>query len=149
MVIGVGNAYRSDDGVGLVVARRLRGELPSTVAVLEREGEPTSLLEAWEGAETVWLVDAVSSAAAPGTVQRLDATSAPLPEAFARTSTHHFGLPEAVELARSVARLPRRLVVFGVEGESFEIGETLTPRVEAAVAEVTALIRDEVDAAAG
>jgi hydrogenase maturation protease len=144
----VGNAYRSDDAVGLVVARKLRSELPPDVTVLEREGEPTSLLDAWDGAETAWLIDAVSSGAAPGTVHRLDASSTPLPDAFARTSTHHLGLPEAVELARSVARLPRRLVVFGIEGESFEIGDALTPEVLAAVEKVADAVRAEVVAAA-
>ena len=57
---------RSDDAVGLEVARRLRATLLDGVEVLEREGEPTSLLAAWEGADAVWLVDAVLSGAAPG-----------------------------------------------------------------------------------
>jgi hydrogenase maturation protease len=148
-VVGVGNAYRSDDAVGLVVARTLRRELPDRVTVIEREGEPTSLIDAWEGADGVWLVDAVSSDAAPGTVHRIDAIAQALPEAFARTSTHHFGLPEAVEMARSVGRLPRLLVVYGVEGETFEVGESLTPHVAAAVETVAAAIRDEVVAVAG
>jgi hydrogenase maturation protease len=147
-VIGVGNAYRSDDAVGLAVARAVGACGSPGLTALEREGEPTSLMDSWDGADVVWLVDAVSSGAAPGTVHRFEATSAPLPDAWARTSTHHFGLPEAIELARAVGRLPRRLIVFGVEGGSFEIGESLTPPVEAAVAEVAAAIRDEAAAAA-
>jgi hydrogenase maturation protease len=119
------------------------------VTVLEREGEPTSLMDAWDGADAVWLVDAVSSGAAPGTLHRVDATSHVLPDAFARTSTHHFGLPEAVELARSVGRLPRLLVVYGVEGETFDVGDSLTVRVAAAVETVAAAIRDEIAAVTG
>ena len=149
MVIGVGNAYRSDDAVGLFVARRLRGALPDCVSVLEREGEPTSLMDAWDGADAVWLVDAVSSGAGPGTLHRIDATARRLPDAFARTSTHHFGLPEAVELARSVGRLPPLLVVYGVEGKRFDVGESLTPEVAAAVQTVAAAIRGEVVAMTG
>jgi hydrogenase maturation protease len=148
-VIGVGNAYRSDDAVGLVVARTLRGALPDGVTVLEREGEPTSLMDAWDGADAVWLVDAVSSGAAPGTLHRIDATSRAIPDAFARTSTHHFGLPEAVELARSVGRLPRLLVVYGVEGKTFDVGDSLTAEVAAAVGMVSAAIRDEIVAVTG
>jgi len=148
-VIGVGNAYRSDDAVGLVVARTLRGTLPDCVTVLEREGEPTSLMDAWDGADAVWLVDAVSSGAAPGTLHRVDATSNALPDALARTSTHHFGLPEAVELARSVDRLPQLLVVYGVEGETFDVGDSLTVEVAAAVETIAAAIRDEIAAVTG
>jgi hydrogenase maturation protease len=144
VVIGVGNAVRGDDAVGLEVARRLRGTLPDGVEVLEREGEPTSLIDAWEGAEVVWLVDAMSSGAEPGTVARVDATDGPVPGAFARTSTHHLGLPEAVELARAVGRLPERLVVFGVEGADFETGESLTPAVAEAVERVADAVRAEI-----
>ena len=39
VVIGVGNEFRSDDGVGLVIARRIRERVPATVAVVEASGE--------------------------------------------------------------------------------------------------------------
>ena len=127
--------------MGLFVARALAGTVRADV--LEREGEPTSLLAAWEGADSVWLVDAVSSGAAPGTVHRIDATHDALPAAFARTSTHHFGLPEAVELARTLDRLPAQLVVYGVEGARFDTGDELTPEVADAVPRVADAIRAE------
>lgn len=145
-MLGVGNAWRRDDAVGLAVARLLRGSLPAGVEVLEREGEPTSLIAAWEGAEAVWVVDAVASGGPPGTVHRLDAVAAPLPAGLFRASTHHLGLPEAVELARALGRLPARLVVVGVEGERFEAGEGLTPAVEAAVERAAAAVSEEVRA---
>jgi hydrogenase maturation protease len=43
------------------------------------------------------------------------------------------GLPEAVELARELDRLPPRLVVYGIEGESFEAGEGLSYPVQKTV----------------
>jgi hydrogenase maturation protease len=145
-VIGVGNAWRRDDAVGLAVARRLRETLPDGVEVLEREGEPTSLIEAWQGAEADWLVDAVSSGAPAGTVHRLDAAAGALPAELFRGSTHHLGLPEAVELARALGRLPRRAVVLGVEAGSLGAGDSLTPEVEAAVEQVAQVVREEVAA---
>jgi hydrogenase maturation protease len=143
-VIGVGNPWRGDDGAGLAVARRLRGTLPDGVDVLEREGEPTSLLDAWEDADALWLVDAVSSGAPPGTLHRLDAAEQELPAGMFGASTHHFGLAEAVELARALGRLPRHTVVFGVEGASFDTGEGLTPEVAAAAARAAEAVREEV-----
>jgi len=133
---------RSDDAAGLAVARLLEGL--EGAEVLEREGEPTGLLDAWEAADTVWLVDAVSSGAEPGTVHRHDASEQELPAALFRTSTHHFGLAEAVELARALGRLPERTVVYGIEGASFRTGETLSPEVEAAVTRVADTVREEV-----
>ena len=132
LVIGLGNEYRRDDAVGLVVARRLREAAPESVLVLEETGEGASLLESWQDADTVILIDAVQSGAAPGTVHRLDARAQPIAKEFFRFSTHAFGLAEAVELGRALGRLPPRLTVYGVEGKSFEAGVGLSPEVEAA-----------------
>ena len=145
-VVCVGNPWRCDDAAGLAVAARLRGTLPPDVELLEREGEPTALIEAWEGATALWLVDAVSSGAEPGTLHRLDASETELPTELFRRSTHHVGVAEAVELARVLGRLPGRTVVFGVEGGSFEIGDELTPAVAAAIEPAAEAVREEVAA---
>jgi hydrogenase maturation protease len=126
------------------VARRLRDSLPAAVDVLEREGEPTALIDTWAGAEAVWLVDAVLSGAAPGTVLRLDASRSDPPERLGGGTTHHFSLCESIAVARALGRLPARVVVFGIEGERFDLGEELTPAVAAAVAPVCSAIEEEV-----
>jgi hydrogenase maturation protease len=143
-VIGVGNAWRGDDAAGLAVAGRLRGTVPSGVDVLEREGEPTGLVDAWDGVDAVWLVDAVVSGAAPGTVHRLDASEEELPAELFRASTHHLGLAEAVELARALGRLPASVVFFGIEAARVDAGDELTPEVAAAVDQVADAVREEV-----
>ena len=142
----MGNPWRCDDAAGLQVARLLAGTLPPDVELLEREGEPTALIDAWEGATVLWLVDAVSSGAAPGTLHRLDASNDELPTELFRRSTHHVGVAEAVELARVLGRLPGRTVVFGIEGGSFEIGDQLTLAVAAAIEHTAAAVRAEVTA---
>jgi hypothetical protein len=60
LVIGIGNAYRGDDAAGLAVAEWIRAAAPPDVAVVRHEGEPISLLETWDQARDVYLVDAVS-----------------------------------------------------------------------------------------
>jgi len=144
VVIGVGNEYRSDDGAGIAVARRLRERFPTGVTILEESGEGAALIEAWQGATWVMLVDAVSSGAPPGTIHRLDAHAEPLPAGFFHYSTHAFSVAEAVELARSLGRLPPRVIVYGIEGENFNLGVELSPAVEAAVAAVVEQATEEV-----
>lgn len=142
IVIGVGNAMRRDDGVGLAVAERVRAraaaglsgsEPQSRVEVVACEDEPSRMLDAWDGAEVALVVDAVSSGAAPGTVHRYDASERALPAAVFRGSTHAFGVGETIELARALRRLPGRVRVYGVEGAEFAAGEGLSADVEAAV----------------
>jgi len=139
-VVGLGNAMRGDDAVGLIVARHLRELLPAA-DVIERSGEPAGLLEALgEGAEAVVLVDAVLSGGLPGEVHRLDASDVALPIA-ASASTHGLGLAETIELGRALGRLPARLLVYGIEGRSLELGAPLSPEVASAAVVVAAEIR--------
>lgn len=141
-VIGVGNAWRSDDGAGLAVAARLR-EFTEAFEVLEESGEGASLMEAWSGADSVVVVDAARGGASPGTVYRFDATTDSIPSGFLHYSTHAFGVAEAIELARALGTLPPRLVLYGIEGGSFEAGLGLTEQVGAAVERVVGRIRTE------
>jgi hydrogenase maturation protease len=144
-VIGVGNAYRGDDAAGLVVARRLRDR---GVDALEQEGEPVALVEVFAAHDAVVLVDAVQSGATPGTVHRVDVSDGPLPRKLrGSTSTHAVGLGEAIELARALGRLPRRVVVYGVEGARFATGGELSAEVEAAIAPLVDAIAGELSAA--
>ncbi len=132
MVIGIGNAFCGDDALGLFVAQRLRELTLPGVTILVQSGEGSALVEAWGNAGQVIVVDAISSAADPGTIHRLEVTGQPLPDHFFGRSTHAFGLAGAVELARQLDRLPPSLVIYGVEGKSFDLGAGLSPEVEAA-----------------
>jgi len=104
--------------------------------VILHEGEPIDLLDRWEGAGEVIVVDAVSSGAPPGTIHRLDPLAEPIQTALSQGSTHALGLAEAIELARALGRLPHRLTVYGIEGERFTAGDELSAPVRAAVAEL-------------
>ena len=141
LIIGIGNLYRRDDGVGIVVARRLAAERFDRTRVIEHSGEGAALMAAWQGAEHVIVVDAVQSGAPPGTIHRLEARAQPMPTRFFHYSTHAFSLAEAIELARALGQLPRRLIVYGVEGTDFTAGEGLSPEVAAAVDEVVHRLR--------
>jgi hydrogenase maturation protease len=134
VVIGIGNRLRGDDAAGIFVAERLRPRVPRGVEVVSCNEEPSRLMEAWEGAETVLLVDTVSSGAAPGTLHRFDAGEESVPARTFRSSTHAIGIAETIELARALGRLPRRVRVYGIEAGGFETGSSLTPAVESAVA---------------
>jgi hydrogenase maturation protease len=146
-LIGVGNRWRGDDAAGLVVAARVRARLPRGIAVIEDRGEPLELIEACEGAQAAWLVDAVCSGAPPGTLHRFDAGERALPAGLFRVSTHRFGLADALELARALGRLPPRVVVYGIEGSRFAPGRPMSPAVAAAAERLAGVLTTEMAAA--
>ncbi len=136
-VIAVGNPYRSDDGVGAAVLAAVRESLGSDprVRLVELDGEPVRVVQAWEGSALVWLVDATSSDRPPGSVQELDARR--LGDGDSSWSGlgggHALGLREAIEFAAALDRLPAELRLLGIEGETFDHGEGLTSTVADAV----------------
>lgn len=145
MVIGVGKPLRGDDGVGAAVAQKLKEKKNNSIYIIDNDGEALDLMDVWVGAERVILIDACVTGGEPGTVRRFDASTDPLPAILERSSTHGFGVGEAVELARALGRLPGSCVIYAVEGAAFERGEGLSPRVAAAVDDVAARILAEAE----
>lgn len=143
IVIGVGNEFRSDDGIGILLARKLNEKKIPGVAVKEHSGEGVSLIELWGRYDSVFLIDAVSSGSLPGTVTRLDLGNEKIPKALKPFSTHAFGVREGIGLARNLDRLPARLIFYGIEGRSFTAGTVLSPDVSAVFDEVIQLISAE------
>lgn len=145
LVVGTGNSWRGDDAVGLEVARALRARLPESVRVLATEAEQSSLLDEWEGCDTVLIVDAVHSDAPAGTIHRVDLNAEVVPHGVLQGSTHHFSLGDTIELARALKRLPAKALFLGIEGERFAPGEPLSPVVAAAVPAIVEEIAKEVE----
>jgi hydrogenase maturation protease len=140
-IIGCGNPERGDDAAGLLVARRLR-ELG--IEAREHSGEALGLLEAWEGADRVILVDAVYSGSVAGAVSVWEGGSAPVAGEPFRCSTHGLGIAEAIALGRVLDRLPPQLRIYGIEGRRFARGAKPSPEVAAAVEAVARAIAAEV-----
>lgn len=136
LVIGVGNAQRGDDGIGLVVAGQLAARNLAGVRVAKQTGEALSLIAAWEGHDDVVLIDAACSGAPAGTLHSFDAIAETLPERRFNASSHGFGVNQALELARTLGRLPARCRVFAVEGEVFGHGEGLSPALAAGLDDI-------------
>ena len=149
-IIGIGHVDRGDDALGRIAAARLRESAPASIDIVETDGEAGKLLDLFEGADTVIVIDACVSGARPGTVQRIDAGVTHMPRWLKSASSHAIGLAESVELARALGQLPKRLIIYAVEAASFTLGAPLSSAVAAALDTLPAQIgEDLVPGAAG
>jgi hydrogenase maturation protease len=144
VVIGIGHPYRSDDGVGPAVVDLLGRDGAATLHLAVSSGEPVELIEAWDGADTVVLVDAAYDPhGQPGHVHRLSVegpaglTMTPTPA----TSSHAVGLDATLALARALDRMPGRIVLYVVEVADVAFGAELSAPVAAAAHTVADEIR--------
>jgi hydrogenase maturation protease len=149
VVIGVGNDFRRDDGVGWTVVSRLRERaqhrpLPNAMELAVSDGDPGRLIGLWEDADLAVAVDAARShPGRPGRVHRIE-LEIDEPRQSGQTSSHGLGLGEAVELSRALGRLPARLVVFAVEGQDHSFGTGLTEPVAEVVEPLAQRIEQEI-----
>jgi hydrogenase maturation protease len=138
----IGNAFRRDDGVGPAVAEVLRDRAPD-LEVVDLDGEPARLVDAWADAAVAVLVDACRSDAEPGTVSRFEINGDQPPPVLpggAVTSTHAASVGEAIALGLAMDRMPASVVLYAVEGEDFAQGLGLSDRVAGVVGDVATQI---------
>ncbi len=136
LILGIGNGFRKDDGLGPALLKQLQRSDLQGVELQVQSGEGSSLMAAWQGYEQVVLVDAVCSGALPGTVFELEASEQVIPSRFFHYSTHAFSVAEAIEMAKALGELPQALTLFGIEGADFGSGTGLSPIVTAALPEL-------------
>lgn len=140
-LIGIGNMFRRDDGVGIAIVRNLKRCLSAFdqngLEIFECSGEGTELMECWQGFQRVIIFDAVMANGEPGKIYRLQADRQFIPSDFFKYSSHAFSLAEAIELARVLDRLPDNLIIYGVEGKDFSHGEEPGAPLKQAIQTVT------------
>ena len=142
--IGVGNEYRQDDGVGILIARQLGLlHLPSA-RVAETPRDTTDMMNLWQGADIVFVFDAVYSGGTAGAVYRLEPVKEPFAVDLFQLSTHALGIAEAVELSRVLNQLPAELILYGIEGKNFGQGQGLSLPCKRSALKVVQRVLDEI-----
>lgn len=137
ILVGLGNTYRRDDGVGPALLARMK-DVPSRYC----EGDPLRLMAALDGEEGAILVDALEGPQ-PGRVHRWAWGETPTERPSPRVSSHAMSLLETLQLMENLNRLPARVVVYGLEGEDFSWGEGFSPKVEEALGLLEQRVRAE------
>ncbi len=140
-IIGLGNPFMGDDAVGVLVARQLHTYAAAHILVLEGGLAGLNLLDEMEDIDTLVLIDAVHSHSPSGTIFRF--TIPPDLEKIGKlawgtsaSSTHVFGLAEALTLAHTLEVLPAHVVLFGIELDHLQKGHVLSPTVFKAMTSV-------------
>ena len=136
VVIGLGNLYMRDDGLGIRVAQVLKErDLGENVSVQEHPEMDLTVIENLQGASRVIVVDAVRGGKEPGTVSKYalaprkgDLTQLP--------SLHSLALSDILDLAMSSGMLTCPVVIVGVEPKDDSLGVGLSPEVESALPKV-------------
>jgi hydrogenase maturation protease len=151
LVLGIGNPFLGDDGIGVHIAKELAREIEDKNIDIEDAGtDGLNLLELIAGYDRLIVIDAImTEEGEAGEVYRLK------PEDLAGTvqptsSPHHANLASTVELGKKLLpeQMPGEIVVIAVAvKEVTRVTEEMTPKVEGAVPVAVNLILEELEVA--
>lgn len=144
LVLGLGNLVMTDDALGSRTVAELekRYLYPESVTLLDGGTLGLDLLPRLEGIDKLLVIDALQMGAAPGELFRLEGDE--VPRAFAnKLSVHQMGLQDLLAVAELQGHLPEKLVVWGAQSASIEMGMEMSPAVAGAVEPLIAAIVSE------
>jgi len=145
VVLGVGNTLLGDEGFGVCVARELeRRDVPCGVSVVEGGVGGFTLLDVIQEASKAIIVDAADMGMEPGSLRRFVPDEVVSVRDEGGFSLHQIGLLEVLELARALGR-DLEVVIIGVQPETLEPMDGLSPTVQSKVSEAVKLVRMEID----
>lgn len=144
-LLGIGNSLYSDEGLGVQVLSRLQEALKDIgdLEFVDGTTEGMQLLGPVEDTEALIVVDAVNAGKAPGTQIRLEKEEIPSFNGI-KMSVHQIGFQEVVSAAQLRDRLPEKMVMFGIQPASLDLGTELSETVQSAVPELIKRIRKQI-----
>jgi hydrogenase 3 maturation protease len=128
VVLGIGNTLRSDDGIGALLALRIKGKAPYTV--FDAGSSPENYLGKVirEKPDTVLIVDAADFGAGAGEMRVLEASGLKAANLF---STHNASLEMAINYLQK--DLPADIIILLIQPKCVSLGEKLSPEVSGAL----------------
>jgi len=145
LVLGVGNPFRRDDGVGPAVIARLQSdERLKGVDVLDGGIDGLALMDYMQGYQKVLIVDAVNMGANPGEFRLFSPQEATLSITADALSTHGFGVAEVIALMDKLD-IQVDMRILGIQAKDVTFGEGFSPEISARLDDILELVRKEVN----
>ena len=147
LILGVGNYILSDDGLSVHVLERLQADhsIPEDIQMIDGGTCGLDLLQYLEGVSNLIIIDAIKTRdGIPGSIIRLNGDQVPAYLSL-KISPHDIGLPDLLATAKLRDLYPEKIVVFGIQPASLELGVELSPEVASKVDELIELIQKEVN----
>lgn len=146
-MLGVGNPILSDDGVGIHVARRLKGMNIPGVTVEELAASGLELLDVVVDYDEVVIIDAIQTKdGKPGDFYELEERD--FERSVHGSSPHGVNIATALALGRKIVpdKMPKRILFIAVEAaDVINVSEKLTQMVQEAIPKILDKILKEIE----
>ena len=143
LIIGVGNPFRGDDGIGPFVIATLMQQKCDGVTLVDGGTDAMQLIEEIKDhLGPVIIIDAVDMKREPGTIEVFKPGDAKINLAGDAMSTHGFGLAEMLKLLETL-EIKADITICGMQPADISFQEGFSEPVEAKIEELIETIRRE------
>jgi len=143
LIVGVGNPFRGDDGIGPYVIATLMEQPCEGVTLIDGGTDAMTLIDTIKDQSgPVIIVDAVDMKRAPGTIEVFKPEQAKVNLAGDAMSTHGFGLAEMLKLLETL-EIAADITIVGMQPADISFREGFSEPVEAKIDELVQTIRRE------
>jgi len=128
VVLGLGNPLMGDEGIGVYLIERLAesaAEYPS-VDFIDAGTGGLSVLHHIEGRRKAIMIDCAFMEKPPGTIRRFTPEEVRSTKVLAHQSLHEADLMRIIAMARQLDQAPEQIVIFGIQPERIEPGQSLS-----------------------
>ncbi len=140
IVMGMGNILKSDDGVGIHVAKKLTAiSLPPSVMVLDAGTAIMDQLPHLLKAERLICVDAVETGDEPGSIFRFSPGDVNYRPGY-QTSSHQLSLFDVLKMTTSLTGRDLPVTIVGIQPKSLEFGIGLSRECERVIDRAVCLV---------
>jgi hydrogenase 3 maturation protease len=134
VILGIGNVMRQDDGLGSVLASRIKDKVP--FKVFDAETSPENYLEKIikENPDNIIIIDAVDFGGKPGEFQVLEGQDIKTVNLF---STHNASISLSINYLQS--NLKADIIVLLIQPKSINFGDELSLEVSETIDKIESL----------
>ena len=135
-VIGIGNPLRRDDGIGIILVKKLREEKLSDVICIDAGTGGIQLLPILSNYDRIIIVDAVNFNGKPGETKVFNLDEIKIEKEKNLLSIHMMNIIEVIQLYEKLEEKKLEVTIFGIKTYDTSPGTGLSPLLEEKLSEI-------------
>jgi hydrogenase maturation protease len=139
VVIGLGNPLRRDDGIGIVLLKKLveyKHELPQDIQYIDGGTGGMNILHLLVRFDIVFIIDAALFNAIPGYGKLFTLQEIKNNRISFSPSTHESDILEIINLSKNLDEAPEHILFFGVQPKDTSVGTDLSKELQKNIEEL-------------
>ncbi len=150
-IVGFGNKYRSDDGIGVRIVEELEKlDFFKDVEVIDGGTSGTDLIFLIKGCRKIIIIDAIDAGQKTGDVVniRADEISSFIKKDCRSLSLHDLNLSDILKIVKEL-KIDADISIIGIKPESIDFGDRLSPEIEKKIPLIISMVKKEVEGCQG